>query len=106
MKDQRNSGKNPTKVPANACCRVSFAPLIRVCCRIAHGDLDDQQRAQELLERLLLYSGRSIRVGLTGVPGAGKSSLIDMLRCRLRVLGVQLLGQRLRGQAPLAETKF
>lgn len=33
--------------------------------------------AQEVLNRLLPHTGNSIRVGITGVPGAGKSTLID-----------------------------
>ncbi len=40
---------------------------------------DDQDQASELVQQLLPHSGRSIRVGLTGVPGAGKSSLIEVL---------------------------
>lgn len=39
--------------------------------------------AQELLTRLLPQTGRSIRVGITGVPGAGKSTLIESLGCQL-----------------------
>lgn len=35
------------------------------------------QSAQELLQQLLPHTGRSIRVGITGVPGAGKSTFID-----------------------------
>jgi len=42
--------------------------------------------AQQLIERCLPYSGKSIRIGITGVPGAGKSSLID-------ILGMYLIGQ-------------
>ncbi|MEH7453735.1 methylmalonyl Co-A mutase-associated GTPase MeaB [Gottfriedia acidiceleris] len=33
--------------------------------------------AQNVLTRILPHSGRSIRIGITGVPGAGKSSLIE-----------------------------
>ncbi|MCK9332778.1 MAG: methylmalonyl Co-A mutase-associated GTPase MeaB [Candidatus Cloacimonetes bacterium] len=33
--------------------------------------------AQELLKRLLPLSGNSIRIGITGVPGVGKSSFIE-----------------------------
>lgn len=33
--------------------------------------------AQELLRRLMPYTGKSIRIGFTGVPGAGKSTLIE-----------------------------
>ncbi len=47
----------------------------------------DQQLAQALLERLMPSTGRSIRVGITGVPGAGKSSLIEVLGCRLTAAG-------------------
>ena len=38
---------------------------------------EHQQKAQEVIERLLPYSGNSIRVGISGVPGAGKSTSID-----------------------------
>jgi LAO/AO transport system kinase len=37
----------------------------------------------EVLQRLLPYSGKSVRVGITGVPGAGKSTFIENLGCRL-----------------------
>ena len=37
------------------------------------------EQAQAVLRRLLPHSGRAIRVGITGVPGAGKSTLIETL---------------------------
>lgn len=36
-------------------------------------------KAQEVLRQLLPHTGNSIRVGITGVPGAGKSTLIEAL---------------------------
>lgn len=48
---------------------------------------DDQVRAQELLERLLPRTGKSVRVGISGVPGAGKSTLIDQLGLNLVAKG-------------------
>lgn len=33
--------------------------------------------AQEVLKRLMPYTGKSLRIGITGVPGAGKSTLIE-----------------------------
>ncbi|MBO4827238.1 MAG: methylmalonyl Co-A mutase-associated GTPase MeaB [Prevotella sp.] len=36
-----------------------------------------QAKAQEVIEKCLPYSGNSIRVGISGVPGAGKSTSID-----------------------------
>jgi LAO/AO transport system kinase len=37
------------------------------------------ERAQAVLTQLLPHTGKSIRVGITGIPGAGKSSLIERL---------------------------
>ena len=38
-----------------------------------------QQKAQQVIERCLPYSGKSVRLGITGVPGAGKSTTIEAL---------------------------
>ena len=40
---------------------------------------DDQAQAAELIDQLAPLGGNSYRVGITGVPGAGKSTLIDEL---------------------------
>lgn len=39
----------------------------------------DRILAEQILETCLPHSGHSIRVGITGVPGAGKSSVIEAL---------------------------
>jgi LAO/AO transport system kinase len=39
----------------------------------------DRELADQILEDCLPHSGNSIRLGITGVPGAGKSSLIEVL---------------------------
>ena len=38
---------------------------------------EHEQKAQELLKLCLPHSGKSIRVGVTGVPGVGKSTFIE-----------------------------
>lgn len=38
---------------------------------------EHQTIAQEVIEKCLPYSGNSVRVGISGVPGAGKSTSID-----------------------------
>jgi len=43
----------------------------------------DRARADDLLGALLPASGRSFRLGISGVPGAGKSTLIEALGLRL-----------------------
>jgi len=44
---------------------------------------DDQEHAQELIADLLPQTGKAIRVGITGVPGAGKSTTIEALGLQL-----------------------
>ena len=39
----------------------------------------DQMLAQEVLQAVLPHTGRSLRVGITGVPGVGKSTFIEAL---------------------------
>jgi len=39
----------------------------------------DRAMAEQIVEECLPHSGNSIRVGITGVPGAGKSSVIEVL---------------------------
>lgn len=51
---------------------------------------DHAEAAQELLIRLLPHAGGAQRVGITGVPGAGKSTFIDELGTRLTAEGHQL----------------
>lgn len=38
----------------------------------------DRELAEELIKELLPYCGNSIRVGITGVPGAGKSTFVEI----------------------------
>lgn len=48
---------------------------------------EDRRTSQALLTRLLPQAGHAHRVGVTGVPGAGKSTLIDTLGTRLTAAG-------------------
>ncbi|MDP2341788.1 MAG: methylmalonyl Co-A mutase-associated GTPase MeaB [Deltaproteobacteria bacterium] len=47
---------------------------------------DDQKRSQALLDVVAAHTGRSVRVGLSGTPGVGKSTFIE-------TLGEHLTGQ-------------
>ncbi len=48
---------------------------------------DHAELAQELLVQLLPHAGGAHRIGMTGVPGAGKSTLIDKFGTHLTGLG-------------------
>lgn len=50
----------------------------------------DQKIAQEVIEKCLPYSGNAIRLGITGVPGAGKSTFIEALGTMLCQQGKKL----------------
>jgi len=56
---------------------------------------EHQSVAREIVEKCLPYSGKSVRIGITGVPGAGKSTSID-------AFGIHLINQRNRKLAVLA----
>lgn len=51
---------------------------------------DHQGMADEIIERCLPYSGQSVRWGITGVPGAGKSSSIEAFGMELIRQGKKL----------------
>ena len=44
---------------------------------------DDREEAAALLEAVLPHTGRAMRVGISGTPGVGKSSFVDVLGGRL-----------------------
>jgi LAO/AO transport system kinase len=48
---------------------------------------DHQDHAQDLLLRLLPHTGDAVRVGVSGVPGAGKSTFVDALGTRCTAAG-------------------
>ena len=47
---------------------------------------EHQALAQEVVEKCLPFSGNSVRIGISGVPGAGKSTSIDVFGFGLHVL--------------------
>ena len=48
------------------------------------------RHAQEILHKLLPHSGQSLRIGITGVPGAGKSTFIESFGTYLCDLGLKV----------------
>ena len=53
--------------------------LARAITLIESTRAEDRALAEQIVENCLPHSGNSIRLGITGVPGAGKSSLIEAL---------------------------
>jgi LAO/AO transport system kinase len=51
---------------------------------------DDQALAQAVLDAILPKTGQSVRIGITGVPGVGKSTFIETFGTYLTTLGHRL----------------
>jgi len=51
---------------------------------------EERERAAVLLSAIGAPAARSFRIGVTGVPGAGKSTLIDVLGCRALATGARV----------------
>jgi LAO/AO transport system kinase len=64
---------------ANDLRRGHRAALARAITLIESRRSDHQAAARELVQALLLQTGKAIRVGITGSPGVGKSTTIDAL---------------------------
>jgi LAO/AO transport system kinase len=66
---------------------------------------EHQNKAQELIKKCLPHSGNSLRIGITGSPGAGKSSFIEAFGIylieehtkKLAVLAIDPTSQRTKG---------
>jgi LAO/AO transport system kinase len=66
---------------------------------------EHQSKAQELIQKCLPHSGNSLRIGITGSPGAGKSSFIEAFgvylieehKKKLAVLAIDPTSQRTKG---------
>ena len=66
---------------------------------------EHQAKAQEVIEKCLPYSGKSVRIGISGVPGAGKSTSIDVFGThvldtyggKLAVLAIDPSSERSKG---------
>lgn len=63
------------------------AALARAITLVESRRADHEAAARELVQGLLPDTGRAVRIGITGVPGVGKSTAIDALGSRLTAAG-------------------
>jgi LAO/AO transport system kinase len=67
-----------------------LALLARALTLVESRHPEHRLQAQELVETLLPTTGNAVRVGISGLPGAGKSTLIEALGLRLLAQGEQV----------------
>ena len=63
---------------------------------------NDREKSQQLLERILPYSGNSMRIGITGIPGVGKSTFIETFGLFLLGLGKKVAVLAVDPSSPIA----
>jgi LAO/AO transport system kinase len=69
----------PTATLADRLRKGDRAALARAITLVESKKLEHRAQAQDLLRKLLPHTGKAVRVGITGVPGVGKSTAIDAL---------------------------
>ncbi len=57
--------------------RFTRAELARAITLVESTRADHQEEAQKLITKILPQTGKSLRIGITGVPGVGKSTFIE-----------------------------
>lgn len=81
------AGTITTKQMADAVRSGNRAMLARAITLVESTKAEHQARAQDLLQELLTDTGDALRLGITGVPGVGKSTTIDQLGMNLLKAG-------------------
>ena len=96
--------KPKAEVDVDALTRGDRAALARAITLMESKRADHRAAARALLHGLMPRTGKAVRVGITGVPGVGKSTLIDALGsmltaqgCRVAVLAVDPSSTRTGG---------
>jgi LAO/AO transport system kinase len=90
-----DSGESPTTLPTGAGLDETVARLragdramlARAITLIESRKMAHRRAAADLLQAVLPYTGTARRIGITGVPGVGKSTLIDQLGINLTAGG-------------------
>ena len=86
---ERSSAIDPSVLAAGVR-KGNRATLARAITLVESRRSDHQAAARTLVQMLLGETGKAIRVGITGSPGVGKSTTIDMLGMYLIGLGLKV----------------
>lgn len=63
---------------------------------------EHRQQAQDLLDKVIPHSGKSIRIGITGIPGVGKSTFIEAFGQYIVSLGKKVAVLAVDPSSPIA----
>ncbi len=80
-------GSHRKPVTADAVARGDRAALARAITLMESRRADHRAAGRDLLQELMPRTGKAVRLGITGVPGVGKSTAIDALGTMLTAQG-------------------
>mgnify|MGYP001287861212 CR=1 FL=1 len=84
---RRKKNSPPVSYYVDGIKKGNRAVLAKAITIIESNHPDHFQTGQQILKEIMPYSGRSVRIGITGVPGAGKSTFIDKFGTELCKMG-------------------
>ena len=88
QKIKLNRGKIPTtKTFVKNILNGNITYVSRAITLVESTNVKHQKKASEILSACLPYANNSIRIGITGVPGVGKSTFIETFGCYLTKRG-------------------
>lgn len=104
MKNYKPKGRLSAKEYINGVLKGDRVLLSRAITIIESNLKTDKVLAKEIIQAILPYSGNSIRIGITGVPGVGKSTFIESFGKhlinqgkRVAILSIDPSSQRSKG---------
>src|SRR5246127_1505748 len=57
--------------------KKDISVLARAITLVESSKAEHQEIAKKIIEKILPHTGKSVRIGITGVPGVGKSTFIE-----------------------------
>ena len=104
MKNYKPKKRLPTQDYIDGVLRGDRVILSRAITIIESNLASDKIVAKEIIQKILPSSGKSIRIGITGVPGVGKSTFIEVFGLhlvkeghRVAILSIDPTSQRSKG---------
>ncbi len=76
---QKNRRLLPVQDYVDGILKGDITLLSKAVTLVESSNAKHQQLAQEIITQCLPHSGKSVRIGITGVPGVGKSTFIEVL---------------------------
>jgi len=101
---RKNRNLLPVKEYVDGILKSDITLLSKAVTLVESANIKHQEIAQEIIKECLPFSGNSIRIGITGVPGVGKSTFIEALGSyitkqggKLAVLAIDPSSERSKG---------